>query len=197
MAGLISVAFAKAGSAQTELLTFDDLPGSVGVIMNGYGGLQWQYFRYVNATQAYIVSGYHNGIVSPDTVALNSAGNPAQLTGGVFNLNSAYLTGAWNDGLQVEVQGFVGVTLSYDNTYTVSTAGPILINFDYVGVDEVNFISSGGTNHGFPGGNGTQFAMDNLSVTLVPEPCSLAIFTVSLAVLRFLAAKRRFAVISA
>jgi hypothetical protein len=36
-----------------------------------------------------------------------------------FNLNSAYLTAAYNDGLQVDVQGFVGSTLTYDNTFTV------------------------------------------------------------------------------
>jgi hypothetical protein len=74
----------------------------------------------------------------------------------------------------VEVQGFVGGVLTYDNTYTVNTTGPDLIDFNYLDVNEVDFIASGGTNNGNPGGGkGTQFAMDNMTISAVPEPASL------------------------
>jgi hypothetical protein len=169
---------------QTEILTFDDVPvggftGPVaGPIPNGYGGLQWNNFDAINAAlhlQFYGPSGYNNGVVSPTNEAFNGNGTPAVISGQTFNLNSAYLSAAWNDGLQVEVQGFVGTTLTYDNTYTVNTQGPTLINFNYAGIDEVEFISSGGVPHGYTVGHGTQFGMDNVSVTLIPEPSTFAL----------------------
>lgn len=161
--------FAQVGHAQNELLTFDNLPPATGSIPNGYGGLQWTNFNYIDAVDTGVF-GY--GLVSSNNVVFNSDGNPAQINDGdgTFNLNSAYLTGGWNDGLQVEVQGFVGGALAYDNTYVVNTTGPTLINFDYLGVNEVNFISSGGTHNPYLAGVGYQFVMDNLDVTLAPEP---------------------------
>lgn len=174
--------------AQTEILTFDDLPFS-GVseqIPDGYGGLQWNNFDVLNTAlhlSLYGPSGYNNAVVSPANVAFNAFGNPAVMSGQTFDLNSVYLSAAWNDGLQVEVPGFVGGTLTYDNTYTVNTQGPTLINFNYVGIDEVEFISSGGTPHGYTVGHGTEFGMDNLSVTLVPEPSTFALAGLSVIIL--------------
>jgi len=165
--------------AQTEILTFDDLPGVGGfdqylLVPNGYGGLQWQNFQYMDGL-AQPNSGYLNGVVSPNNIAFNDAGNPALISDGSFNLNSAYLTAAWNDGLQVEVQGFVGAALIYDHTYTVNTTGPTLVNFNYTGIDQVTFISSGGTLHPGISGRGEQFVMDNLSITPVAEPSTVAL----------------------
>jgi hypothetical protein len=88
-----------------------------------------------------------------------------------FNLNSAYLTAGFNDGLTVEVWGYVGSTLTYDNKYTVSTYGPTLVNFNYIGVTSVGFLSYGGTPHGYSVG-GTAFRMDNLSVSFPPASIS-------------------------
>ena len=61
----------------------------------------------------------------------------ASTNDGSFNLNLAHLTGAWNDGSQVEVRGFVCGTLTYGTTYAVNAAGPTPINFHHLGVDEV------------------------------------------------------------
>ena len=62
------------------------------------------------------------------------------------------------------------------STYAVNTTGPTLVNFNYMGIDQVNFISSGGMLHpGLGGGPGEQFVMDNLSITLVPEPSTFAL----------------------
>jgi hypothetical protein len=156
------------GTASAELLTFDDLSGFQDPVPNGYGGLQWNNFSSYN-TEYYssfgIFTGVNKGVVSPPKVVYNAGGTPASISGGLFNLNSAYLMANWNDGLKVEVQGFVGATMTYDNTYTVGTQGSTLINFNYLGVDEVEFISSGGVPHGFSTGSGTQFAIDNLSIT--------------------------------
>jgi hypothetical protein len=173
------VACAGTAFAQTEILTFDNLPGVGGYnqylsIPNGYGRLQWQNLLYMDGL-AQIPSGYLNGVVSPNNIAFNGGGNPGLVSDGSFNLNSAYLTAAWNDGLQVEVQGFVGGALVYDNTYTVNTTGPTSINLNYTGIDQLQFISFGGTPH--PGliGSGEQFVMDNLSITFIPEPSTFAL----------------------
>jgi hypothetical protein len=192
--GLVIVALvwcASTAFAQTEILTFDDLsPASAGLITNGYGGLQWQNFGYedgvnVNPGAPPPTVGTRNGIVSPNDAAFNVFGAPASLhvpfSEESFNLDSAYLTAARNDGLQVEVQGFVFHELIYDNTFTVNTAGPMLVHFNYLGVDTVRFISSGGTPNS--GNSATQFVMDNLNVTFVPEPSTFVLvgfFAISL-----------------
>jgi hypothetical protein len=183
---LASLACPSALFAQT--ITFDNLntgalPGATfpfeAPIPNGYEGLQWNNMWVLDIPLdiqdggSIAGSGYDKGLVSGSNVAFNAAGNPALISAGSFNLNSAYLTAAWNNGLQVEVQGFVGATLIYDNTYTVNPTGPALINFNYLDVDKVNFISSGGVNPGLAG-HGTQFVMDNMNISAVPEPASLA-----------------------
>jgi len=193
LAGVVLVAPADMAVAQSELITFDDLPFTYSIagdaISNGYAGLEWNNFSLLDTAYDYAhfgLSGYYYSPISPSNVALNGHGNAAMISDGTFDLNSAYLTAAWNDGLRVEVQGFVGTTLAYDNTYTLSATSPTLINFNYLGIDEVNFISSGGKPHGYTSGAGTQFAMDNLSVTLVPEPTALALIGLGgLTLLRF------------
>jgi hypothetical protein len=173
------IASAQAIIAQTELITFDDLaPKIVGgyPIPDGYAGLHWVNFDYMNAVFYPLnPSGYYDGMVSPDYVAYNLHAQPAQLIGGTFNLNSAYLTGAWNDGLQVEVQGFVGVTLVYDHTYSVHATYPTLVNFNYLGVDKVNFVSFGGSQYPGFSHSGTSFVLDNLSITMVSPLPTLSV----------------------
>lgn len=174
---VIGTVIMPAMTASSEILTFDDLPNpppEPPVVPNGYGNLDWNGFDYVNGTNI-TSSGYDHAVVSPKNVAYNFGGNPAQISGALFDLNSAYLTAAWNNGLHVQVEGFLDSKLVYDHTYTVNTTGPTLITFDGAPVDEVTFTSSGGTPNPSYHGVGTQFAMDNLSVTLVPEPSIFAL----------------------
>ena len=166
-----------ASTGAAEVFTFDDLPsGSFGLVAPIYDGEYWNNFDYADGTvPPYSNSGYGAGVVSPNNVVLNDQGHVAQMSSpGYFDLVSAYLTGAWNDGLNVEVKGFVGITLLYDNTYTVNATGPTLVNFNYVGISRVEFSSFGGTPH--PGyglyGSGEQFVMDNLTIEPMPEPSS-------------------------
>jgi hypothetical protein len=117
--------------------------------------------------------GYYTGTVSPPKVAFNLFGNPASIADshGLFDLDSAYLTSALNSvpTQKIQVQGFVGATMVYNNTYTVNNGGPTFINFDYVGIESVTFTSGS-----------QQFAMDNLTVDAVPdEPNTLVLLAVS------------------
>jgi hypothetical protein len=189
LAAVLLISLTRTGAAT---LTFDDLPEPVdyGTVTN-YGGLQWTNFSYLNTVieaRRFGSNGYTFGTVSSPHIAFNFFERPASFMSATpFNLDSAYLTGAWNDGLQVEVQGFVRSTLTYDRIYTVNSTNPALIVFDYVGVNRVTFNSFGGVAHGYPSGRGVYFAMDNLTISAVPEPSGWALiglWVVSLALFR-------------
>lgn len=166
----------------STLLTFDELPTPEVIpglnytsIPNGYGSLLWNNFGVLDGAIMSANEGYHAGMVSSNNVAFNYYGAPASISvaGGSFNLESAYLTLALNldTSLNIEVQGFAGTTLLYDNTCTVNRSAPTLVNFNYLGVDRVTFISS----------PAQQFAMDNLTVTIVPEPDPATLFSIGAA----------------
>lgn len=174
----------------SQLLTFDNLATTYDPqfeiyqdpVPNGYGGLLWNGFLAidaVNSSRGSVYGGLVAGLISPNDDIFNIYGGPATISssGGLFNLNSAYLTAFLNDNLQVEVQGYAGATLLYDNTYTVSPSGPTLENFDYVGVTSVTFTGSGGTpdpRWSPPNIGNSVFVLDNMTVT-VPEPSSVSL----------------------
>lgn len=158
-----------------ELVTFDDLatneePGLK--VPAGYNGVTWSNFYEFDAiTSVGVPSGATAGLISAPNVAYNLNGTPAAITAPLpFDLVSAYLTAAWRDNLQVELKGYSGATLSYDNTYTLSATNPTFINFNYLNVTALEFISFGGTPHPGYVGNGEHFIMDNLSVLLPSNP---------------------------
>jgi hypothetical protein len=163
----VLIYLAAAAEAFSETLTFDDLSTSLVPVPNGYGGLNWNNFYVVNAVTAESPgSGYQNGIVSASNVVYDGYAKPAAITSSqAFNLDSAYLTAAFDDGLNLEVQGYSGSDLLYDNTYTVNTEGPLLVDFNYVGVTEVVFTPYINLSEG----TSSQLVMDNLTVD-VPEP---------------------------
>ena len=152
----------------TELITFDDLPYRLIPVPASYDNLTWSNFYYLNSI-VQRTSGYTAGMVSVPKVAYNAGGAPASISASTpFVFNSAYLTAAWYDNLQVEVRGYNGATLLYDNTYTLSAATPTLINFNYLDVTSVQFNSFGGTPHPGYNGSGTEFVMDNVTAYVVP-----------------------------
>ena len=156
--------FAAAGTALAAApitITFDDLPnpgyGQATLIPSGYAGLQWSGLLYANAYNQPLSSYFGNGVVSSPNVAISPYSST--IGGAVFNFNSVYLTAFNQQGSQqqVEVQMWTPTTLAYDITYTLSTAHSTLI-YGSSGVDQVIFNSTG------------TFIMDNLSVTIIPEP---------------------------
>jgi hypothetical protein len=153
------------------LITFDDLTSGNVPVPNGYGSLSWSNFYYLDGVVYGDTSGYGAGVISSNNVAYNAFGSPASISNATpFDLLSAYLTAAWNDNLRVEVKGYAGATVMYDNTYTLSATVPALINLNYLGVTTIEFISSGGTPHLGYDGSGTEFVMDNMKVVFPPGP---------------------------
>lgn len=167
--------------AHAALITFDDLNcPSETEIPDGYMGFDWENFWCLDAV-AYTASGYKNGMVSEKNVAFNAFASPASLLisalnpGQTFSLSSAYITGAWNNGLEVRVEGFLNGQPVYDQVFTVNYDAPTLVQFNPAAVDVARFSSSGGTDAGGDTGIGTHFAMDNLiinaaAVAPVPVP---------------------------
>lgn len=162
-------------TAQADTITFDDIapgPGQSIVIPDGHHGLTWSNFWILNTDgYEYNPSGYEAGAVSGTAVAYNSFENPASFSStSPFTFHSIYLTAAWNDGLSVTLTGSLnGIDTISATVFPLST-GPTLYTFDWSNIDRVTIKGAGGIDHPeYPGG-GQHVAMDNLTVTAVPEP---------------------------
>jgi hypothetical protein len=175
----ISAAILVVGGAPASATVdrFDDVTTQPdAAITDGYAGFNWHNFWVLDAT-TYVSnpSGYLNGQISSDYVAFNAWGAPAEFSGGPFHFVGAYLTSAWRDGLNVDIEGYRLGTLAYSQTLILNTSDPLWFAADYLNVDTVRFVSYGGTHHrGYPG-DGTQFALDNLTYTTIPAPGALVL----------------------
>lgn len=146
------------GPSFAGTLMFDDIStSSFTPVPVGYGGFQWGNFYAINKN--YLpASGYHNGNVSPENSIFDGFGNPAQVSRTTaFDLVSAYMTSAWIDQ-EVEVVGYLGATKLYDQTYSLNTLTPLLVNFNYVGVDNVTFTPLGSSP------TGIEFVIDDMTL---------------------------------
>jgi len=189
----LCVILATPALSLAAVITFD-----AGVLDNApvpspYQGLNWDNFYGMNAVRfTFNPSGFVAGMVSSDFVAYNAFGDPASFSSDTpFDFNSAYLTGGWRDGLNVQVQGFMGPTLAYDQTVVVAATAPTLFNFNYLGVDLVLFMSSGGVDQGY-GLSGTHFVMDNMTINeSVPEPGTSLLMLAGLGALVALLRRKR------
>jgi hypothetical protein len=168
-----------AGQAQAVVVTFDDVRYFDGDhrYTQRYAGLNWDNFAIFNSESYMLQSGYKNGTVSKPNVAFNISGDPARvsISSGKFDFNSAYLTGAWSNGLNILVEGFLGGESLYSKIVTVDSTAPTKLNFDFLGIDNLKFSPSGGVDAGYPG-SGTFFAMDNFTYNEtkpVPEPLTV------------------------
>ena len=158
--------------ALSTLLTFDTLSNPVPyneIIPNGYGGFQWQNFGVldpVDSGPGWNQTGYYYGMITPNNVGFNESAETASMsvTSGLFDLDSAYLTAAYTEGLSFSAVGYRNGVEVYSAACTLSLTTPAFIQFNFLGVDKVSFSSSV-----------TQFVIDDILVTTpssVPEPAS-------------------------
>ena len=154
------------------LVTFDDLGPTNLPVPNGYAGLAWSNFYHTDTgLSAPNPSGYIAGTISPPNVAFNQYGTAASITNDTpFDFLSAWVTAAWNDNLRLEARGYAGGALVYDQAYFLSSETPSFLQFNCVGVTNIEFTSSGGTPNQVYGGSGFEFVMDNASVIVNTPP---------------------------
>ncbi|MGA1870495.1 MAG: PEP-CTERM sorting domain-containing protein [bacterium] len=173
------------GMANATVLTFDDITTATGYTsinnyVTGYGGFMWDQDWYLMHTPSYSPqsSGYISGTASGDYILFNAYASVVSINDADFDFNGAYLTAAWNTDLNIRVRGFDDGVQIYEQIVTTDTNGPNWFDFDFLGIDQLEFYSYGGISAGI-GGSGEHFAMDDFTVNeSVPEPatCLLLLF---------------------
>ena len=168
-------------NAQAAILTFDDITTAPEATITNYGGLQWTNTGVLDVTSyTYVPSGYQNANTSGDYVAYNKYASVASVSTSVFDFVGANFTAAWNDDLNLLVEGLLNGVVTNTRTVTLQPVAPgaaARIDFNYNGIDQLRFTSFGGTlNPAFinvapTAGAGPHFAMDDFEYnTPVPEP---------------------------
>jgi len=190
---LLSLAVVSPCSA--TVVTFDNLSetGSgawFSYQYQGYDGLTWNNILCNNAILwtnilpnmpgmygdpnfARGLSGDYYGMVSPSNVVRMGTGSEIDSPSTNFNFLSAYLTGDYNSNLNIEVQGFNGTNLLYDQTVVAAATNPTLFVFNYLNINRLVFSSFGGQPAFDPADPWTDFIMDNFSFEFVPEPSTI------------------------
>ncbi len=151
-------------------VTFDDLQVGHGEpVPSGYAGFDWFNFGTLDSeSSTNLPSGYQPGTISPPTVAYNEGGKPASIIGfSAFDLLSAYVSAAWRNNLILYATGSVNGVIIQTLATNLSNTEPTLLNFNFYGVDRVDFGTAGGFADAAYPGSGYQFVMDN--VLLVPN----------------------------
>jgi hypothetical protein len=201
------LAFSVASTRSQTVVTFDDLneTGSGSFLPNGYSGLNWSNISCNNAileTGIFArlqptglsngLTGDYYGMVSPSNVAA-LASSEIDSPGTNFNFLSAYLTGCWMSNLNIEVQGFSGATLLYDQTVVANATNPTLFTFNFLDINRLDFDAFGGQPaFGVVGVGPPAFVMDNFTFDFVPEPSSLLLAALGgVSLVAFLRRKRR------
>jgi hypothetical protein len=162
--------------ADAKVTTFEDLypgPASWGPIPSVYDGFTWNSNAYWITKDFMPGTGYEYGTIGNVSMYNYFKGDISMsLISGDFNFNGAYITAAYNTSQNVIVEGWKGGSLLYSNTITTTNDKPYWYDFNYNGIDTVQFKLGTGT----PDSNKTWVAIDNITTTVVPEPISSILF---------------------
>lgn len=185
---LLSLDISSAISSQAAVITFDDLPATeIDTIPDGYQGFNWGAASMANVSYFHQNvmpdTGFANGVVSGDYAAFNFLATTSIISGAQFDFNGAYLTAAWNDGLNIEVSGFLNNALLFTQTVIVNTSAAQWFDFNFLGINYLSLRAWGGTSIDGTQGNDF-FVMDNFTInepTAVPESSSLLLLLLGIA----------------
>jgi len=185
---LLSLGLSAATNTQAAVITFDDLPATeLDAIPDGYHGFNWGASHMLNVNYFHKDllpdTGFENGVVSGDYAAFNFLATTSTITGDLFDFNGAYLTAGWNDGLNIEVTGFLNNALLFTQTVVVNTSAAQWFNFNFLGINSLSLRAWGGVPID-PMNIGEMFVMDNFTInepTAVPESSSLILLLLGVA----------------
>lgn len=174
--------FVSAGWTTTTVFDFEDLyPG-----YNNYDFLPEGYFG-ANIQQSpswgwitkdlYPGSGYDYGTIGT-TSAFSAFSDDLWLKitdDSTFDFAGCYLTAAWNEDLVIQARGLLDGFDIFNVITVVGPYAPTWFSFNFSGIDELIFSSSGGIDAGL-GGSGGHFVPDNLTlgkIEPIPEPATM------------------------
>ncbi len=185
---LLTLGLGSAISTQAAVITFDDLPATeLDAIPDGYNGFTWGESFLTNVSYVHKNTlpgtGFETGVVSGDYAAFNFLATTSSISGAQFDFNGAYLTAAWNDGLNIEVSGFLNNALLFTQTVIVNTNAAQWFDFNFLGINSLSLRAWGGTSIDGTQGNDF-FVMDNFTInepTAVPESSSLLLLLLGIA----------------
>lgn len=176
-----------------DTLNFDDLPRRADhetPALGSYHGFDWDNWYYVTAAP-FINSGYYEGTVSGPNASWGTTSSFRSASS--FNLLDLQLTSAWNDGLMVSFVGSANGIDLFSKTVLASSTAPSLVSFDWMGIDRVRVVSSGGIRNPNYGGEGTQFVVDDIRFTsAVPETESYWLLLLGLVAIGLLRWRKHF-----
>jgi len=185
---LLSLGLSAAATTQAAVITFDDLTATeLDAIPAGYHGFNWGASHMVNVNYFHKDllpnTGFENGVVSGDYAAFNFLATTSTITGDQFDFNGAYLTAGWNDGLNIEVTGFLNNLALFTKTVVVNTQQAQWFDFNFFGINALSLRAWGGVSID-PANGGEMFIMDNFTYnepTAVPESSSLILLLLGVA----------------
>jgi len=128
--------------------TFDDLSSTTKFvdINSPYNGFEWKGF-YVLHKDHDMGEGLHNGTVSGDYAVYTGYEYVSTITSvghADFNFSGAYLTAAWQDTVEITINGYLedelGIfKLKYSDTVTLIKEAPAWYDLNYSGIDRISF----------------------------------------------------------
>lgn len=197
----IASAFSLASlSANAELLDFDDIAvntWSQYTSLTSYHGYDFTGGAALINKDRYKVSGYNYGAVSGQNALFDFYDKDIVITktgGGLFDLNSAFMTAAWSNGLTINVSGWLNGQVVNSMDLVLNAVTPTAATqFNFLGVDKVVFGFKNMGVHANLQGSGSQFVIDNLeltSVAAVPEPSTYAMMFAGLGALGLMVRRR-------
>ena len=188
----IAASLLAAAPAHAVVIGFDDLPTGTIVVPEYYHGLKWANANIINKNQ-YPSSGYPVGTVSGTYAAWGgtNSSHPTTISSedDPFSFNSGYFTAAWEEGVQLLIEGFIDDddVADYTTTLTLSKTAPLFFEANWVDLRELRLTTmrSGGRH---------VFVIDDLSIgdaapVEVPEPLTLGFLGTGL--IGITAARRR------
>ena len=198
----IASAFSLASlSANAQLLDFDDITvntWSQYTNLTSYHGYDFTGGAALINKDRYKVSGYNYGAVSGQNALFDFYDKDIVITktgGGLFDLTSAFMTAAWQNGLKVNVSGWLnGKVVNSMDLILNATTPTAATQFNFLGIDKVVFGFKDLGVHANLQGSGNQFAVDNLvlnPVAAVPEPSTYAMMFAGLGAIGLMVRRRK------
>ena len=175
-----------ASAGVTEVLGFDDVDAflyesDAGIsheLPDGYGGFNWlpeDTGRMEVKDPNSLPTGYLYGVTSGEQVLYNPSATDFTVSRNErWTFEGAFMTAAWNTGLEVEMIGYRDGELVHQLLVTLGDPiAPEWIDVGFTDIDELFIATSGGVNYGH-GGSGTHLVIDDFTY-VVPAPGVLAL----------------------